>query len=760
MISDSDPTPYSTAPGSSQNRDLVRDFLSHALSADPELMKQIADEGLEFSRVVDKALGRKELQQRDLVHQIYHIEELRAASPIRMRRRVSQRISSIAVPLLALSLLATLVISIAKWTGHWISLSYWPIGICLIVTATLSIGASISSDWARGISQRPLETADMSQARLEQDVQVLILQPTISSLAQFTFERPSLETVAALREATFPTRIGDDLRIETGSYREVYALLSQPAGAVVGIAGPRGVGKSELLHSFCDRSSMRESHALVGAIGVPIAAPVAFHSEAFLRELISRVSRAIMKTIPASERPFYDALPSTPLIHRLLQVSMAGIALCFLGFGLKYNFSHDFWENVGVAFLTLDFIIAVSIVLVLYVYLVNFAVAMLQQRNGSLTNRHVGGRRRAVRQLWREARDADEAVRYLETLSKSDEIATQAKVLMWKRGKSRSIAQLPLSEPALVGLLERLVERVREADLSLVVGIDELDKMASDEKAEAFFTNLKVLFPIQECSFLLTVSTQAWSQFARRGLPIRDVFDSSLDAIVSVKPLSLRDSRRVLRRRFSRISDCQVLLCHLITGGLPRDLLRVARQLGNLAQVHQGVTDFAGLLHEFLTQELESRLSATRAWALARLKDDPIGRSRIVAQLGSLDNVLTLNTIQRESLLSDHLKRYFTNDHDGELSRNRGRGVAVRRESSTGADNRMTSDSLKELYTYVQYLSVVKGIFRDIDVEMPAGDVVVKVVDQLVEARRLIEIDSAAAERKLDEVPRVIRGMR
>lgn len=47
---------------------------------------------------------------------------------------------------------------------------------------------------------------------------------------------------------------------------------------------------------------------------------------------------------------------------------------------------------------------------------------------------------------------------------------------------------------------------------------------------------MKVLFPIRACSFLVSISESAWASFARRGLAIRDVFDSSLDTVVQVEP--------------------------------------------------------------------------------------------------------------------------------------------------------------------------------------------------------------------------------
>jgi len=69
------------------------------------------------------------------------------------------------------------------------------------------------------------------------------------------------------------------------------------------------------------------------------------------------------------------------------------------------------------------------------------------------------------------------------------------------------------------------------------------------------------------------------SSFERRGLPFRDVFDSSFDEVQRVDYLTLDESREVLQSRVTGLPAPYQCLCHCLAGGLPRELIRVAREL-------------------------------------------------------------------------------------------------------------------------------------------------------------------------------------
>ena len=175
--------------------------------------------------------------------------------------------------------------------------------------------------------------------------------------------------------------------------------------------------------------------------------------------------------------------------------------------------------------------------------------------------------------------------------------------------------------------LYALVRSAEAGGWQVVIAIDELDKMKDDTEAITFLNHIKVLFPIHNCSFVVSVSENAWARFENRGMPFSDAFDSSFDEIVHVRMLRPRESRDLLKRRNTNISDAQALLCHCLSGGLPRDLLRAIRMLARVASHQQksGATEpptLAEALDILLTEDLSEKIAAFEIEAKADTRTD------------------------------------------------------------------------------------------------------------------------------------------
>jgi hypothetical protein len=118
------------------------------------------------------------------------------------------------------------------------------------------------------------------------------------------------------------------------------------------------------------------------------------------------------------------------------------------------------------------------------------------------------------------------------------------------------------------------------------------------------------LFPIHECSFIVSMAEDTWARFENRGLPIRDIFDSSFDEVIPVEMLKPSESRDFLKRKSVSFTDAQALLCHCLSGGLPRDLIRAARDLARTAdQLRNDDESKPPLLCDVIKTMLEEDLS-------------------------------------------------------------------------------------------------------------------------------------------------------
>lgn len=168
--------------------------------------------------------------------------------------------------------------------------------------------------------------------------------------------------------------------------------------------------------------------------------------------------------------------------------------------------------------------------------------------------------------------------------------------------------------------LPELVERFRSfvGDVTLaynnvvLIGIDELDKLKTAQQAEAFLNGVKSVFGIPRCFYLISVSEHALAAFERRGMGFRDAFDSALDDVVQLDFLNLSQARVLLNRRILRLHDPFLQICHMLSGGLPRDLIRHARALLDYAA--EQPSSSIGLkeaVEHMAERDLAARLRAT-----------------------------------------------------------------------------------------------------------------------------------------------------
>lgn len=187
-----------------------------------------------------------------------------------------------------------------------------------------------------------------------------------------------------------------------------------------------------------------------------------------------------------------------------------------------------------------------------------------------------------------------------------------------------TLAERSQSLPEIVERFRSFVRDVAQFyDNPVLIGIDELDKLRNAQQAEAFLDGVKAVFGIPRCFYLISVSEDALAAFERRGIGFRNAFDSALDDVVRIDFLDLAQSRAMLNRRILRLPDPFAQLCHMLSGGLPRDLIRHARALLNLAaEQPNGRLSLRAAAAQMAEEDLEARLRATSI-TIRALKEAP-----------------------------------------------------------------------------------------------------------------------------------------
>lgn len=519
------------------------------------------------------------------------------------------------------------------------------------------------------------------------------------------------------------SRTTPDQRINTISHEQVLAHIGRQGGATVGIAGERGAGKSELLRAFCEAGSMSGLLELAQTVGVIIPAPVAYRSEEFLRLLALRLCEAT---------PGFDDRWSS--VH--LRVWGRGRAVLAVVGGalLAGGFSLTFPEARAAATRNLlgPGLLGLGAALLAVVL-----VASARDRWGSRLRRvPIPGEAKTVIGAVLSWFSSSLRPRPMATMAAVDLarrlrfVETQKLVgggeAAWGPFKAtssleRGLSALPLTEPEIVAEIARLARHLSDAGFQVIVGIDELDKLESDEKAMEFLNGIKALFPIRECSFLISISESAWISFTGRGVPIRDVFDSSLDSVVVVEPLDLFEARALLGRRSDRFSDREVILCYWLAGGLPRELLRYARSLLEVSADADDVGRFGEVALALVHREVQDQCRRVELEARALI---PAARHPVISWAGRIGAAAT---------------------PDGELGSTLD-GLRLVVDQSVG--NEVTRDLLEQLHVSCAFLALVADLVADEAFpDRWAGRSVSAVGSELAlvaRARRRIEVDLMA----------------
>jgi hypothetical protein len=168
------------------------------------------------------------------------------------------------------------------------------------------------------------------------------------------------------------------------------------------------------------------------------------------------------------------------------------------------------------------------------------------------------------------------------TLSQSA-LPVQAQV---GRSGSRTLTPTAMSVPEIVAGFRAFTDTLSASDTSrkdappvpVVIGIDEVDKIEDPKTAQDFFNQIKGLFGDTQCLFLISISDDAMAAYERRGLPLRDAFDSSLSTVITLSYMSRREARTLIGSRLVQVTSPSADLLYVLSGGLPREVVRLIRR--------------------------------------------------------------------------------------------------------------------------------------------------------------------------------------
>ncbi|GLY48364.1 hypothetical protein [Lentzea sp. NBRC 102530] len=312
-------------------------------------------------------------------------------------------------------------------------------------------------------------------------------------------------------------------------------------------------------------------------------------------------------------------------------------------------------------------------------------------------------------QLAKAAQRGLRDIAYVQTLTgeTSGKFGFRGAELAYKR--ATSLTGRPPTYPEVVDDFRTFVRDVaRTLDpVRVVIAIDEIDRIGAGEPARRFLNEIKAVFDVPGCYYLMSVSTEAQHDFELAGMGLRSVFDSSFDEVVRVDYLDFQLARGLISRSVEGLPEVFVALAYAFSGGLARQLSRSARAI---VRQPRG-SALAAVTEKLVADELD-RVCKTTGDALTAL-DDRDGVTKLLRVLADPDPDL--------HVLRDRVQGAYSKEH-----------TAI-------------GDLADRAAARIAFLAAVRDHFTDLTEVVPAQ------VDALARARRYAGSNPATGLALLEE---------
>jgi len=377
-------------------------------------------------------------------------------------------------------------------------------------------------------------------------------------------------------------------------------LVRHARTSAFALAGPRGIGKTTLIRALTADQELFD-------IASVVPAPVKYDPDALLRRIHADVARQILVKHEAGELLAHmqqSMNQRTQYLRRNLAI--AALVIGFLLFLLNL---------VQLGSISDAGILGIILVFAAYIMLVN------------LKSRKVapdGDDSKVIQ----NAIDALESLRWsTEETQTARTTFSAAKIFVGLEDTDSSTrTERDRARPQLVDELASFLHRhleltsrwrrtqpadIRESSSRIIIAVDELDKLSDPEQILEAVNSLKDLFRIPDVHFLVSVSSDVMTRFALRGVASRDAFDSSFDAVFELRRLTCTESHAILSERAIGFPKSLSAVCHAWSGGLPRDLIRVARNCVELRRITK-ITSIDKLSSLVISKDIVQTLVALR----------------------------------------------------------------------------------------------------------------------------------------------------
>ncbi|MFG1935145.1 P-loop NTPase fold protein [Mycobacterium sp. NPDC048908] len=362
----------------------------------------------------------------------------------------------------------------------------------------------------------------------------------------------SAEVVLSTTDAPWLVELENQDPVRVRALRDVQEFIRSHVTSAIGISGPRGIGKTTIMRQLCARY---QDHY----VGVYVPAPVKYSPADFVRTIHQRTAEEILEAHGASRQDPLLTQRNGVLTVRI--VAAAAVMLCAAAVLLfKWQDSRVSWSLTAGSGLAATAVVLLASLVVSYISTTR--VQRLRDRSPVAL-----ARAELERLAWSTKTQT----------SSTNSVALRA--LSFEESSTTELVERESSHPQRVDAFQKFAALYRKvSDRTIIVAVDELDKISAPEEAIEVINGLKDLMHGENIHFLVSVSEDALARFALRGIPLRDAFDSTFDTIADVDRFSMSDASDLLLGRVVGMPQVLAYYCHALSGGIPRDLIRLCRE--------------------------------------------------------------------------------------------------------------------------------------------------------------------------------------
>jgi hypothetical protein len=191
-----------------------------------------------------------------------------------------------------------------------------------------------------------------------------------------------------------------------------------------------------------------------------------------------------------------------------------------------------------------------------------------------------------------QARLIRERIRFSLARKEGTEASLQAGrgiVSSFRSSFERELTERPMTLSSLIHDFRALTEQAATVAGSVLIAIDELDKLDDPQRARALLRDIKGIFDVPGVFFLVSISYEAARSLSLGSLIGCDEFSSSFYTVVDVPPLSPTQGTDLIASRTGKPSPRVAEAISVLAGGNPREILRIADLSSDLTSVDASI---------------------------------------------------------------------------------------------------------------------------------------------------------------------------